>query len=129
MSTNLYLRYISGRGGDGLEISPAQKQQISGFINKQQETLKDPSFIENIKGSYGQGHVDKINKGQVPVYFGGFSDAPAPVKGRIPIDLEGAQDASTSLGSFWAKPNNNDEFDIYEDYNFKYAPSSKGGSG
>ena len=129
LSTNLYLRYMSGKGGDGLEVSPNQKQQISGFIKQQQENLKDPNTLDNIKSNFGQGHIDRIQQGDVPVYFGGWSDAPAPVKGKIPTDLKGAQDASTSLGSFWATPNNDGGFNIEEDYNFKYAPKSKGGSG
>jgi len=129
LSTNLYLRYISGKGKEGLEVSPKQKGQISGFIKKQQDNLSDPELVDNIKSNFGEGHVDRIQKGDVPVYFGGWSDAPAPVKGKIPVDIEGAKDASTSLGSFWAKPNTQGGFDVEEDYNFAYAPKKDGGSG
>lgn len=129
MTTNLYLRYLSGRGGEGLEISPKRTNQLRSAIQRQAENLKDPLAIENIKKSYGQSHVDRINQGEIPVYFHGSKDAVAPMKATLPRDLPGHNDFSLSLGSFWAKPDGNGGYSITDTYDFRYAPKNKGGDG
>ncbi len=129
MSTNLYLRYLSGRGAEGVQIGPERTEQLRTVIEQQKQNLQDPAAIENIKNSYGQGHIDRINKGHIPVYFAGSKDAVAPVKATIPRDLPGTGDFSTSLGSFWAEPDNNGGYSVTDTYDFRYAPKSKGGDG
>ena len=129
MTTNLYLRYLSGRGGEGIEISPKRTNQLRSAIQTQAENLKDPLAIENIKNTYCQGHVDRINEGEIPVYFQGSRDAVAPIKATIPRDLPGHNDFSLSLGSFWAKPDDKGGYTITDTYDFRYAPKSKGGDG
>lgn len=129
MTTNLYLRYLSGRGGEGLEISPERIDQLRSAIQAQEENLKDPLAIENIKKGYGQSHVDRINQGEIPVYFHGSKDAVAPMKATVPRDLPGHNDFSLSLGSFWAKPDGKGGYTVTDTYDFRYAPKSKGGDG
>ena len=129
MTTNLYLRYLSGKGGEGLEISPERTDQLRSAIQAQEKNLKDPLAIENIKASYGQGAVDRINKGEIPVYFQGSKDAVAPVKATVPRDLPGNNDLSLSVGSFWAKPDDKGGYTVTDTYDFRYAPKNKGGDG
>lgn len=129
MSTNLYLRYLTGRGAEGIEIGPERTKQLSSAIEMQKENLKDPMAIENIRRSYGQGHIDRINQGHIPVYFQGSKEAIAPIKATIPRDLPGTGDFSTSLGSFWATPNDQGGYTITDTYDFRYAPKNKGGDG
>ena len=51
-----------------------------------------------------------------------MSDAPAPIKSQLPIDVGQRGQLSKSIGSFWAQPTPGGGFTIDEDYNFGYAP-------
>ena len=56
-----------------------------------------------------------------------MSDAPAPIKSQLPINVGQRGQLSKSIGSFWAQPTPGGGFTIDEDYNFGYAPLDKGG--
>ena len=63
MSTNFYLRYLTGRGAEGIEIGPERTKQLSSAIEMQKENLKDPMAIENIRRSYGKDTLIESIKG------------------------------------------------------------------
>lgn len=126
LSTNLFLRYLSGAGAQGLRLSRNQGLKINDAIDSMrgQLTGSDRSrVLQMIKRNYGAGHVDRINRGDVPVYpYGAVADSPAQRPGVLPME-RGRQELRHSLGSFWSRPISGGGHEIQEKYDFLYSPT------
>ena len=91
LSTNLFLRYLSGRGGEGLEVSPEQGQKIFKAIKQQEQNIQrrgKPIVTWN-------GTVPENRKGHIPVYFGGGDK-----KTQRDWQVDQESELGNSLGSF-----------------------------
>lgn len=129
LNTNMMLRYLSGTGAKGMEISPKVGKQLYSDIQKQEKKF-NPKYREFLADySHTPAYMtENLLKGNTPVYYGGISDTPMPHKAQLPIDVGERWQLSKSLGSFWAKPQENGEGrTINEKYDFGYAPVNKGG--
>ena len=129
LDSQLFMRYLSGTGAEGMSIDQERGKAIRQAILDQEKNLRGPDRerqLQIIKDSYGQGHYQRVMRGDVPVYFGGSSEGVNnPV--TVPSDKPFRGELKNSLGSFWAVPNNDGSYDIEERYNFNYAPGSKEG--
>jgi len=129
LDSQLFMRYLSGRGSQGLTIDQDRGKAIRQSILDQQENLRGPkreAILDQIKSNFGSSAYQRVMKGDVPVYFGGSSEG-INHSATIPSDEPYRGELKNSLGSFWATPNDDGSYDIDERYNFKYAPSGKEG--
>lgn len=147
LNTNLFLRYLSGTGAEGLKIPQETGQQIYSDIKQNQQKLSQPSFSASIVNDptvvpYKR---QRIQQGSVPVYYGLGAEfdisipqnmpdkTPSENKPlfqlRHPGDVGQQWQLRNSLGSYWAEPSRSDaSYTIKnEKYDFGYAPKSKGG--
>jgi hypothetical protein len=129
LKSNMVMRYFSGVGSEGLTFPKGTGQQLLTDIKEQDNKFKDPSYRQEVLNNPNSPDYLKqgLSKGHIPVYYGGFSDAPAPIKSQLPTDVGQRDQLSESMGSFWAKPQQDGSYTIDEDYNFGYAPINKGG--
>lgn len=133
LTTNMMMRYLSGAGARGLEVSPQQGRAILGSIRESQSIFapgsgpRSEAAIDAVRSNYGQGSVNRLRSGDVPVYFGGVADTVAPVPATIRFDRDGRGELKNSLGSFWAEPTQGGGYRVDERYDFMYAPQAKGG--
>lgn len=129
LDSQLFMRYLSGTGSEGLTIDRDRGKAIRQAILDQQANLQGSNRerqLEIIKANYGPSHYRRVMEGHVPVYFGGSSEGiNNPV--TIPSDKPYRDELKNSLGSFWAVPNSDGSYDIEERYNFNYAPGNKEG--
>ncbi len=133
LSTNMFLRYLSGTGSKGLEIAPDVGKQIYADIQQQERKFASSPYRESIISTRtGPASISYIKEnllqGNTPVYYGGLSDAVAPHKAQLPFDVGQRWQLQNSLGSFWAKPTDTG-YAIDDRYNFVYAPATKEGKG
>jgi hypothetical protein len=131
LNTNLFLRYLSGVGKDGLRLSPEHGRAILSSIEESRDKGNNKQN-QQLKGeleSLWPGSSKRLERGETPVYFGGFSDSPMPSPNTIPWDKDGRGELRNSLGSFWATPKKNGGYLIdQEEYDFSYASDEKGGN-
>jgi len=132
LNTNLFLRYLSGTGAEGLKISPQVGRQLYSDIQEQEKKFLATGYREQqINNPQTDTRYIKQNllAGRTPVYYGGVSDAIAPHPAQLPIDQGERWQLKNSIGSFWANPSDSDpSYTINnERYNFNYAPLSKEG--
>ena len=125
LKSNMMMRYYTGIGANGLQFPEGTGNQILSDINESKKRWADP---ETAKQGYTPDYITQgVKNGKTPVYYGGWSDAIAPSKSRLPTDVGSRKDLSLSLGSYWAEPQQDGSYIIKEDYNFGYAPKEKGG--
>lgn len=125
LKSNMMMRYYAGVGAEGMQFPKGTGKQIFDDITESKKRWSDP---ETFKQSYTPDYIQQgVDKGITPVYYGGWSDAVAPSKSRLPTDVGSRKDLSLSLGSYWAEPQTDGSYIIKEDYNFGYAPKEKGG--
>lgn len=129
LNTNMFLRYLSGTGADNLKIPQEVGKQIYTDIRQRAKQLSDPIFKENMLAAtpftWGR---NKINSGEVPIYYGGMKDSPNIENSRVlPVDVGQRWQIQNSLGSFWATPTKDGYNVNKERYNFVYAPTAKEG--
>jgi hypothetical protein len=132
LSTNMFLRYLAGTGATGLELNREQGKAIRSAVDEAEGVYKGVKgkdaadhalkFLERWRG---QGHVDKVNRGEVPVYFGQHFEGVGPPGAIVSKDRGGRGDLHHSLGSFWARREQGGVIAIDEDYDFIYAPGSR----
>jgi hypothetical protein len=130
LNTNMMLRYLSGIGAEGLEVSPQVGRQLYSDIQEQEKLFQDPEYRQfQISTPTNPAYMrENLLRGNTPVFYGGLSDAIAPHRAQLPIDKGERWQLSKSLGSFWAKPQAGSRGrTIDESYDFGYAPESKGG--
>lgn len=113
LAVNLFLRYMSGIGAKGLSVSQEQGLRILESIGKRRrDSPEDIRWAEqNMAPAAAASYKRDIAKGMIPVYS---------------FDRDNLE-IGNSLGRFWAAPQKDGSFVITEDFNFGYAPSSKGG--
>jgi hypothetical protein len=132
LSTNMFLRYLSGTGAEGLKVSPELGKQLYSDIRQQETKFINPETQNSIfLGGKAPDYVKtKVATGATPVYYGGLSDAVAPNRAVLPTDVGQRWQLATSLGSFWtrAKDPSNAYTIENEKYDFVYAPRKKGGT-
>jgi len=130
LSTNMFLRYLSGTGSKGLEIAPDVGKQIYADIQQQEQKFTSSPYREStISARTNPAYIkENLLQGNIPVYYGGLSDAVAPHKAQLPFDIGQRWQLQNSLGSFWARPTDTG-YAIDDRYNFAYAPAAKEGKG
>lgn len=130
LNTNMFLRYLSGTGADGLKIAPEVGKQLYSDIQKQEQKFTDPRYrgMQISPFSANPKYMkENLLKGNIPVYYGGYSDAVSPHQATLAIDKGERWQLQNSLGAHWAKPTD-DGYKIQgEKYNFVYAPVEKEG--
>ena len=129
LNTNMFLRYLSGTGADGLKIAPEVGKQLYSDIQQREKQFLDPQYRESVINNPDNYSYVKQNllAGRTPVFYGGVSDAVAPDKALLPTDKGERWQLDKSLGSYWAEPTDNGYLIKDERYNFSYAPVNKGG--
>jgi hypothetical protein len=130
LNTNMMLRYLSGTGAEGMQVSPEVGRQLYSDIQEQEKLFQNPEYRQyQITSPNNPAYMrENILRGNTPVYYGGLSDSPAPHQAQLPIDIGERWQLSKSLGSFWAQPQAGSQGrTINEKYDFGYAPESKGG--
>ena len=129
LKSNMLMRYLSGVGAQGMQFPEGIGNQLLTDIREQDTKFKDPTYRQEVLDSANTPKYIKqgLLQGRIPVYYGGMSDAPAPIKSQLPIDVGQRGQLSKSIGSFWAQPTPGGGFIIDENYNFGYAPLDKGG--
>lgn len=134
LNTNLFLRYLSGTGAQGLKVPPEVGKQIYSDIKKQEEGFINPANRERIIDFANSPGVppyfkEKFLQGSIPVYYGGSKEAVAPAENQLPADVGQRWQLEHSLGSYWAEPVGDKNYEIRgERYNFNYAPTNKEGA-
>ena len=130
LNTNMMLRYLSGTGAEGMQVDPRVGRQLYSDIQEQEKLFQDPEYRQyQINSPNNPAYIGQnILRGKIPVYYGGISDSPSPHKAQLPIDKGERWQLKNSLGSFWSKPLAGSQGrTIDEQYDFSYAPESKGG--
>ena len=130
LNTNMFLRYLSGTGADGLKVAPDVGKQLYSDIQKQEQKFTDPQYREMQISAFSPNPdyiKENLLKGRIPVYYGGVSDAVSPHKSTLPIDKGERWQLQNSLGAHWAEPSKDGYAIQGEKYNFVYAPIKKGG--
>lgn len=129
LNTNMFLRYLTNIGAEGLQIPKETGQQIYKDIKQQEKKFNSPEFRESvINNPYNPKAIKNgLLQGKTPVYYMGSKEAVYPMNETIPIDVDERWQLSKSLGSFWAEPGNNQGYNITDRYNFMYAPVTKEG--
>ena len=129
LRSNMMMRYFSGVGAKGMQFPEGTRNQLLTDIREQDAKFKDPTFRQEILDGPAPDYIKQgLLQGNIPVYYGGLTDSPAPIKSQLPKDVGMRGQLSESIGSFWAKPQQDGSFIIDEDYNFGYAPIDKGGT-
>lgn len=116
LPVNLFIRYASGVGDKGLAVGQAQgKKMLAAISIAKQEapSLLKPDALQHFTPEYRKSFQAKIRQGLIPVGIGN--------------NLKD-NELVHSLGRFWAKPQKDGSYQIVEDFNFSYAPASKGGN-
>lgn len=113
LPVNLFVRYMSGIGAQELSVSQEQGRRILKSIEERRRDLPE--------------HIDWVEKNMTPAVAASYKRDVA--KGMIPVYsfAPDNKEVGNSLGRFWAAPQGDGSFVIDEDFNFGYAPSSKGG--
>lgn len=130
LNTNMFLRYLSGTGSDGLKVAPNVGRQLYSDIQTQEQKFTNPQYREMQISplSHNPGYIkENLLAGRIPVYYGGYSDAVSPHQAQLAIDKGERWQLQNSLGSHWAKPTDNGYEIQGERYNFAYAPVGKEG--
>jgi len=115
---NMFLRYLSGSGAEGMKISSGEGKLLYDVSQKGIDAFKNssPEQLANVKEwyrqQYGQGVEKRFNEGQIPW---GTSD---------PGLYENRKDRNTlnlSVGRYWAKQDGENVNIPDEKYDFPYA--------
>jgi hypothetical protein len=129
LNTNMFLRYLSGTGADGLKVAPEVGKQIYSDIKQREQQLINPQYRESIiNNPINPSYMKQgLLAGRTPVYYGGSSEAIVPQESLLPTDKGERWQLDRSLGSYWAEPTDDGYTIKDERYNFGYAPVNKEG--
>ena len=129
LNTNMFLRYLSGTGADGLKVAPEVGKQLYADIKEQEQQFTNPEYRESVIGNPANpGYMKQgLLMGRTPVYYGGSSEAIVPNDTLLPTDKGERWQLDRSLGSYWAEPLDDGYAIKGERYNFGYAPVNKEG--
>jgi hypothetical protein len=129
LNTNMFLRYLSDTGADGLKIAPEVGKQIYSDIKQREQQLINPQYRESIiSNPINPSYMKQgLLAGRTPVYYGGSSEAIVPQESLLPTDKGERWQLDKSLGSYWAEPIDDGYAIKNERYNFGYAPVNKEG--
>ena len=115
---NMFLRYLSGSGAEGMKISPEEGKLLYDVSQKGFDTFKNfsPEQLADVKKeyrqAYGQGVEKRFNEGQIP--WGTHN----------PKLYENRKDKNTlnlSVGMYWPKQDGENINIPDEKYDFEYA--------
>jgi hypothetical protein len=132
LNTNMFLRYLSGTGAEGLKVAPKVGKQLYSDIQEQEQKFRDPQYREMQISPFSQNPryiKENLFKGRIPVYYGGVADTAISNvhQSQLPMDKGERWQLQNSLGAHWADPSDNGYTIEREKYNFVYAPVDKGG--
>jgi len=132
LNTNMFLRYLSGTGAEGLKIAPEVGKQLYSDIQQQEQKFRDPQYREMQISPFSQNPryiKENLLKGRIPVYYGGVADTAISNvhQSQLPMDKGERWQLQNSLGAHWADLSENGYAIKGEKYNFVYAPVEKGG--
>jgi len=117
LPTNMFLRYYSGVGAEGMKLNIEQGKQILQGIEKSKANLNIPvekqNYLNQFIPAVANTHNQRIETGMVPVTY---------------TDIPAAGEIAFSLGRYWAKPSPNNSYQINESFDWGTAPKNKGGS-
>ena len=118
LKSNMLMRYLSGVGAQGMQFPEGIGNQLLTDIREQDTKFKDPTYRQEVLDSANTPKYIKqgLLQGRIPVYYGGMSDAPAPIKSQLPIDVGQRGQLSKSIGSFWAQPTPGGGFISYSNF-------------
>jgi hypothetical protein len=118
LPTNMFLRYYTGVGAKGMQLSPEQESQIMRQFNTSRQFFTDPTkkeeYLNRFLPAVRQSYERKMNQGMTPVFY----DYSNP----------GTKEITNSLGRFWVQPNPEGGYTIDEKFDWGYAPVQKGGA-
>lgn len=116
LATNLFVRYASGIGAKGLQVSKEQGKSVFDAYLAAKQRLADPAFQQELRSTKGPDYISQLSQdlreGRVPVRYN-YGNATNEVK--------------SSVGQFYAQEQKDGSILIKEKYNFYYAPKGKGG--
>jgi hypothetical protein len=75
LNTNMMLRYLSGIGAEGLEVSPQVGRQLYSDIQEQEKLFQDPEYRQyQISSPNNPAYMrENLLRGNTPVFYGGLS--------------------------------------------------------
>lgn len=118
LPTNMFLRYYTGVGAQGMQFSPEQSDKIRQGIEIAKQRTENPvkreEFLSQFNPAYRKSYEDKIGTGLIPV--------------ATPESLPPGGEVNFSLGRHWAKPTSQDGYQVDEKFDWGMAPINKGGS-
>ena len=116
LATNLFVRYASGIGAKGLQVSQEQGKSIFDAYLAAKQRLANPAFQQELRSTNGPGYISQLSQDLS--------------KGRVPVRYdygEAATEVKSSVGQFYAQEQKDGSILIKEKYNFYYAPGEKQG--
>lgn len=118
LPTNMFLRYYTGVGAQGMELSPEQSDKIRQGIEIAKQGTEDPSkreeFLSQFNPAYRKSYENKMGTGLIPV--------------ATPESIPPGGEVNFSLGRHWAKPTPQGGYQVDEKFDWGIAPVDKGGS-
>lgn len=123
LPVNMFLRYF-GLGEKDLQLSQQQNADLMSGINEAKKRMSNPvlreQYINQSPEEFRNSYRNKIKSGLVPVDYPDLSDDSWS---------GGNNQAISSVGKFWAKPNPNGEgYTIKDVYDFPYAGLNRPGA-
>jgi hypothetical protein len=114
LTENLFGRYVSGAGAQGLQVGREDGQKILDGIRRSQEQIRQGQIPDAGGPAAKQYYPRKIKEGYIPV---GMSNS-------------AAAGTMNSLGRYYAKPQPDGSYVINDEYDFSYRnrPSPLGAS-
>jgi len=113
LPVNLFVRYMSGLGAKGLQLSQEQGQKVLSQIKSaEQNPSAIAAWTKNMSPGVAASYKRNIAKGMIPVTF----NTAKPDK-----------EIGLSLGRFWAMPQKDGSYLVTEGFDFANAPKAQGG--
>lgn len=129
LNTNLFLRYLSGTGTEGLKVAPEVGQQLYSDILEQEQ--KFPADVRQalMRPGLEEWQKQRLAAADTPVYYSGTTETRRDKKlPSLATDVGERGQLRNSLGSFWSSLSPDGPERLIDDrYDFVYAPKEKGG--
>lgn len=118
---NMFLRYLSGAGAEGMKISPEEGKLLYDVTQRQINDLQNnPAYKKDVQKFYENQYGSGINKL--------FDEGQLPIMTHVPALYNNQADRmklNLSVGRFWAQPQGENIVIPNERYNFSYGPQAE----